>query len=178
MFTRITKILFLAISLAAAGYGAVEARANVVLPSEFSIDSVAGELSSPEQIARFIFRNFMVETDQAHFGKEEFWQSPAQLLASRRGDCEDFALFASEVLKANGISAFLVNIYGKKFAHTVCVFKENGRYHVIDGDQVKRYDAESLDALFSLIYPHWETAQMVSYSEKGSCGRVLKTFKK
>jgi len=178
MKTRITTCLVFLLSFSALVFGtSTEARAQA-LPSVFSIQSLANELTSPEKIARFIFRNFSVESDQTQFGREEFWQSPAELLFNKKGDCEDFALFAAEILKANGISAFIVNVYGKKFAHTVCVFKDQGKYHVIDGDEVKLYDAQNLNDLFSKFYPHWETAAMVTYSAKENAGHVLKFFRK
>ena len=142
------------------------------------MQSVTGQLSSPEQIARYIFRNFSYETDRDQFGKDDKWQTPEELLSSRKGDCEDFAFFAAEILKANGISSLLINIYGSNFAHTVCVFKENGKYHVIDGKEVIRYNAQSLDELFTMIYPHWNQAALVGFSSNGNCGQVLKVFDK
>lgn len=141
-----------------------------------TLQAVASQLTSPEQVAKYIFRNFTYETDRTQFGNDERWQTPEELLKNGRGDCEDFAFFASEILKANGISSFLVNVYGNKFAHTVCVFKENGKFHIVDGKEVVRYDASSMEELFSKIYPNWNSASMVGYSEKDNCGRVLKTF--
>lgn len=171
----VTKICVLAAALTVLG---MTAAADLKAEPIVAIQELAPQLSSPEHIARYIFKNFLVDTDDRNFGSEEYWQSPEELLLNGRGDCEDFALFASELLKANGVTAFLVNIYGKKFAHTVCVFKENGKYNVIDGDEVKRYEANDLPELFSKIYPHWNKAAMVAYHANGNCGKILKVFQK
>jgi len=176
MKVHFTKVGYFVISLALLSLlSNAPANAQAV---EATFQNVSANLTSPEQIARYIFRNFAYETDQTQFGSEEHWQAPEELMANRKGDCEDFALFASEILKANGISSFLVNVYGKNFAHTLCVFKEDGKFHVIDGKEVKRYNASSLDELFSKIYPRWNSAALVGFSSEKSCGRVLKTFQK
>lgn len=175
---NVTKILFVVCASLWALTFSQEAKAAAIPSPSYSVQNLATQLATPEEIARFIFRHFSVESDQKQFGKEEFWQTPEELLSNGKGDCEDFAFFANSVLKANGVSSFLVNVYGKKFAHTLCVFQENGSFHVIDGDEVKRYEAKSLEELFSLIYHHWESAQLVTYSSAHKNGRVLKTFRK
>ena len=142
-----------------------------------TVQTLSNQLTTPEDIARFIWRNFRVESDRVQFGREEHWQSPEELLSNQKGDCEDFALFASQILKSKGVTAFLVNVYGDKFAHTVCIFKENGKFHVLDGDTVKRCNADNLTDIFSKIYPFWKEAAIVAYCSPSDCGRILKTFK-
>lgn len=173
-----TKILFVVCATLSFLAISQEAKAAAIPSPAYSVQNLATQLATPEEIARFIFRHFSVESDQKQFGKEEFWQTPEELLSNGKGDCEDFAFFANSVLKANGVSSFLVNVYGKKFAHTICVFQENGAFHVIDGDEVKRFEAQTLEELFSKIYHHWESAQIVTYSSAHKSGRVLKTFRK
>jgi len=176
MKVRFSRICYFAFSLAV--FSLLSSTPTNAKAVEYTFQNISSNLTSPEQIARYIFRNFVYETDQAQFGSEEHWQAPEELMANRKGDCEDFALFASEILKANGISSFLLNVYGKKFAHTLCVFKENGKFNVIDGKEVKRYNASSLDELFEKIYPHWNSASLVGFSSESNRGRVLKTFQK
>lgn len=143
---------------------------------DFSIQSLSPALVTPELIARYIWKNFSVESDRRQFGENEHWQSPEELLRTRKGDCEDFALFAAEVLKANGISSFLVNIYGRKFAHTICIFKENGKYQILDGSKIKRINASTLNEVFLEAYPYWDKAAIVAYSSAGANGKILKIF--
>jgi predicted transglutaminase-like cysteine proteinase len=136
--------------------------AKAQLPDRsLSFSLIAQQLQTPEQITRYMWRNFLFENDARQFGREDYWQSPEEFLMTRKGDCEDFATFAYEILKLNGYSAYLLNIYGGKYSHTVCVFKENGKYQVIDGTDVKRYNAEALNDLTSEIYSRWETGMIV-----------------
>ncbi len=152
-----------------------EARAQV-LDRPLSLQVLASQLNTPEAIAKYMWRHFQVESDRAQFGREEKWQSPEEFLTTRRGDCEDFALFAQQVLKLNGISSFLLNVYSDKTAHTVCVFKEGGFYHVIDGTEVIRTKASSLDGLISEINPFWRESAIVRASESSDGGKILARF--
>ena len=148
-----------------------------VLPFQNVLHGLAASLSSPDALARYMWRNFSVESDQSNFGQEDHWQSPEELLATRKGDCEDFARFAYEILRMNGRTAFMINIYGRHgYGHTVCVFSENGRYDVIDGTDVKRLQTHSLTDIFGKIYPQWEKAAIVKTAAGTSHGILLKQF--
>jgi hypothetical protein len=136
-------------------------------------------LKTPDAIAGYIWKNFLFEKDQRQFGKEDYWQSPEELMKNRKGDCEDFARFALEVLKANGIQGFLMNIYGGngRYAHTICVFKDGDLYQVIDGDKVKKIDAKSLEEVSEKMYDHWEKAAIVAPTAQNT-GMILSQFSK
>ena len=138
-----------------------------------SFQNLAAQLTSPEDIVRFIWRHFRVESDQTQFGTADRWQSPEELLQSERGDCEDFALFAYAVFKAQGTQAFLLNVYGQGYGHTVCVFKKNGVFHAIDGTTVVRGE-KSLEQLIAKIHPFWKSAAIVKALQGSGRGIVLK----
>lgn len=144
-----------------------------LLDRGLSLNLLALELRTPEQIALYMWRHFAFEADQRQFGRHDHWQSPEELLANQKGDCEDFALFAHSLLKRNGFSSLLLSIYGKRFAHTVCVFKENGKYNAIDGTDVKRFEAENIRELSSQLYPFWETSTVVAPSSVSKSGVLL-----
>lgn len=134
--------------------------------------------STPEAIAHYFWKHYSYETDQQQFGKEEYWQSPEEFLQNKKGDCEDFALMQQALLKLNGYASFLVNVYSLKTAHTVCVFKDQGTYGVIDGTDVKRFDAANIQDLFTAIHPFWRQGTLVTYSPDDKKGHVLKKFKR
>jgi hypothetical protein len=148
------------------------------LDRSLSFQDLAFQLKTPETIARFLWENFAFEDDQRQFGKAEHWQSPEEFLKNHKGDCEDFARFAYEVFKLNGTTAFLLNVYGETFGHTVCVFKENGKYQIIDGTEVRRYDAENLNDLAAQIYPFWETGAIVTPATDSHESVILTQFAK
>lgn len=151
-----------------------------LLDRALSLRDLSFQLNTPESIAHFMWHNFSFENDKENFGKADYWQSPESFLVTRKGDCEDFALFAHTLLKVNGVNSFLLNIYGRKFAHTVCVFKENDKYNVIDGTKVIRFEAEDLTKLASQIYPFWKKAAVVKPAENGAdgFGVILAEFQK
>ena len=140
------------------------------------LQNVFSDLKSPDEISKYLWKNFRFSSDRVVFGEDEYWQSPEEFIQNGEGDCEDFALFARQALKAQGINAFLLNIYGDQFAHTVCVFKENGAFHVIDRDKVIRYNAKDIHELMDKIYPHWKKGAIVTRSSTKKSARVLSEF--
>ncbi len=155
-----------------------EAKAQIFSQSPLSLQTLSAELTSPEKIARYLWRNFAYEKDQSQFGTEEYWQSADQFLSNRKGDCEDFALLASELLKQSGRTAFIVNIYGSRYAHTICIYIENGKYNAIDGSDLKRVNADDLKSLISKINPSWTRAAITDISEETNKGKILKLITK
>jgi predicted transglutaminase-like cysteine proteinase len=52
---------------------------------------------------QFAHRHFTYAEDKVQFGTEDYWTSPAELLASQQGDCEDWAIFNYISLRHMGI---------------------------------------------------------------------------
>lgn len=151
-----------------------EAKAQIFSQSPLSLQTLSAELTSPEKIARYLWRNFAYEKDQSQFGTEEYWQSADQFLSNRKGDCEDFAVLARELLKQSGHKAFIVNIYGTRYAHTICVFIENGKYQAIDGSELKRINAGNLESLMSTINKDWKRAAIAEISGETNKSKIVK----
>lgn len=170
-------ILFSALFIA--GLFPVRSGHAASFPLPLELTQIAAQLSGPEAIAGYMWKNFRVESDQKNFGREEYWQSPQELLQNRRGDCEDFARFAYELLRAQGRKAWLISLYGRGgYGHTVCIFSEDGFYHVIDGSEVKRSKAKTLSKVFGKIYPFWQKAAMVKPLAGSPRAVIIKEFKK
>ncbi len=55
-----------------------------------------------EQVNRF-FNRIPSRTDLAHWGQNDYWASPLELLVSNGGDCEDYALAKYFTLRAAGV---------------------------------------------------------------------------
>ncbi|MBU3759729.1 MAG: transglutaminase domain-containing protein [Candidatus Omnitrophica bacterium] len=151
-----------------------EAHASFFSQPVPSLQNLSSELTTPEKIARYLWRHFAYEKDQTQFGAEEYWQSAEEFLANRRGDCEDFALLASALLQQAGRTAFTVNIYGSGYAHTICVYIEDGKYSAIDGSDLKKFQADNLEGLLSAIHSDWSRAAITALSEETRKGRILK----
>lgn len=139
-----------------------------------SLRNLAADLNTPEAVANYMWHNFTFEKDRRQFGNEDYWQTPEQFMTTRQGDCEDFAYFAYEMLKLNGRKAFVLNVYGGGFAHSVCVYLENGHYNVINGTTLDRLNAKDLKTVAEDIYPFWQHALVVIPSQNPSSAKVLK----
>ncbi len=150
------------------------ANAQQIFSRSLSVRDLAGQLKTPEDIARFMWGHFSFERDQRQFGTEEKWQNPDSFLETRKGDCEDFAAFAYEMLKRNGVKAFVFTVHGNGYGHAVCVFAENGRYNVINGTEVLRLGATDLREVATEIYPFWDHANVLIRAGGVSSFKVLR----
>ena len=56
-----------------------------------------------EVVNKFSHQSFSYITDINQFNVEDYWASPAEMLVSKRGDCEDWAIFTYVSLRALGI---------------------------------------------------------------------------
>lgn len=149
-----------------------------LLDRSLSLETLSSQLQSPDQILRYLWKNFLFEKDERLFGTEDYWQSPEEFLQNGKGDCEDFAQFAYALLKQQGVSAFLLNIYGDRFSHTVCMFKKDGKYQAIDSQDFKLYEAADLKGLIGQINSRWEKAALVQPSADTHRAKILAQFSK
>ena len=112
--------------------------------------------TSPKDIANFLHQNFKFAPDEKIFGEEDYWQAPEEFWKNRKGDCEDYALFSKSALEKLGIEAFVVSLYGDRgYGHTVTVFREEGRYNVINEDRLYNFRSKSIEEALTRIHPGW-----------------------
>ncbi len=161
------------LSIAALLFFTTVAEANAPLPDRvLSPGSLASYLTTPQDVALYIWRHFDFEHDQRQFGTEEYWQSAEEIMRTKKGDCEDFALFAREMLKRNNIFSFVLNLYGSR-DHALCIFKKNGLYGAVNGGDYIAPEFKDLCSLLSHIDPFWKTAAVTDIDANHQ-GRVLK----
>jgi predicted transglutaminase-like cysteine proteinase len=65
-------------------------------------DAPARELDSLSAVNAFFNRTPFV-TDIAHWGEEDYWATPAEMLSSNGGDCEDYSVAKYYMLKELGV---------------------------------------------------------------------------
>ena len=65
-------------------------------------DNSKTEMEKLDKVNKF-FNDFPFVDDIEHWGKEDYWATPVEFLASRGGDCEDFSLAKYFTLKAMGV---------------------------------------------------------------------------
>jgi hypothetical protein len=75
---------------------------------------------TPEKFAG-LFNDFDFELN-------EHIQTPEDFLARRKGDCDDYATLANDVLSQKGYHPRLIVVFMPKTIHVVCFVKETGTY--------------------------------------------------
>lgn len=138
------------------------------------LEQAAAAHATPDAVAGFLLDHFAFQRDTDLFGEIDRWQSPDEFLQRRAGDCEDYALLAQELLRRNGIEAYVFSLFGPEgYAHTVSVFvDEDGRYNVINGGTLRRYRANTLESVAAQINPAW-TVGMIA-EQDGTRGRIVR----
>jgi hypothetical protein len=73
-------------------------------------------------------------SDKDQFGKDDYWLPPEEFEKSKKGDCEDFALYAWRQLIEMGIkSRFVVGESGRYgYGHAWITIERNGRYFLLE----------------------------------------------
>ena len=138
------------------------------------LEQAAASNPTPDAVAGFLLEHFTFRRDADLFGEIDRWQSPEEFLQRRVGDCEDYALLAKELLRRNGIEAYVLSLFGEEgYAHTVSVFvDEDGRYNVINQGKLRRYRAPSLEQVAAQINPAWSVGMIAE--QDGPRGRVVR----
>ena len=121
-----------------------------------SFHQAVQNLNTPNQLVDFLQDNFKFTEDHNLFGSVDYWQAPQEFWDRKAGDCEDFALFAQYVLNQHNVETHVVSFYGPGgFAHTIAVYREKGRYNVINEDRLYLYRSKTIEEALSRVYPSW-----------------------
>lgn len=108
-------------------------------------------MRSPEDIARFFSQEFtyaMTLPDRAH--------TPEETMETMSGDCEDFALLASEMLARMGVESqvLIIRFSGMKIAHAICIWKDKkGYYNFISNRELERTGQRTVEGAVMKFYP-------------------------
>ena len=108
--------------------------------------------TSMEELRQFLSKCKQV-SDQAQFGKPDFWQPPDEFEQTRKGDCDCFALWTWRQLVEMGISnaRFVTGRVGRFSAgHAWVTFEQDGRTFILD--PTKAILGKTLPRLSTLSY--------------------------
>ena len=145
-------------------------------PGDALLTSLAQTRTTPESVAQWLKRGIAFRSDLLLFHRIDYWQSAQELLDRGAGDCEDYAILARDILRRQGRTAFLFSLYGRAgYAHTVCVFVEEGRYNIINQDRLVRSRAPTLEKLAQTICPEWTWGAVAE--REGHRGRALRVIR-
>lgn len=63
--------------------------------------------------------------------------SPQYFFKIKKGDCKDYAKFAEYCLRRAGYNAKYTKVGRGRGSHIICVYKEKGKYFVVDNDNLR-----------------------------------------
>lgn len=95
--------------------------------SRLPVDAIVRRFGTPRGIDTYMQVCFDYARDHDHRGVPDHWQDPLQTHAARRGDCEDWAVFAWHVLAAAGVEARVLCVFTEEHGHAVCLAFDRDR---------------------------------------------------
>lgn len=120
-----------------------------------------------EDVRRFL-QTCRYVSDEAQFGRRDYWIPPEEFERRRCGDCEDFALWTWRQLMRLGYSARFVCGHGGRYGtgHAWVSFERDGRTFIV----------ESLAAGFGPTFPRLSTLRYTPRLSVSWDGQVLRYF--
>ena len=118
------------------------------MPSDYL--GVIEALDTPFKVATWLYNSIEYEKDP-----ENKWQTPIELFERRKGDCEDYMLFAGECLKEGNY--FLV--YKTLGGHATYLIDNDGQGYITIGTHgyvVHKYDIEKVASFFYTKWKRWK----------------------
>ena len=88
---------------------------------DLSLEEVVRGFGTPEKVHDYMRVVFRYTSDREQFRVDELWQTPADMWARKRGDCEEFALMKALMLAWLGIDAWFV----------LCRDRQTGEDHAV-----------------------------------------------
>lgn len=80
-------------------------------------------------------------------GPGSAWPEPLKVLQNKSGDCEDYAVLNSQVLKVLGYKPSILSLVSARGAHAICVFEHDGYFFWFDNARLNKTTAKTLTEL-------------------------------
>lgn len=105
-------------------------------------------LAAMQLVNRTVNKSVKYRTDKALWGKDDYWATPAEIIARRAGDCEDFAIAKMAMLREAGFEQnqlqliVLKDVRKQVFHAVLAVHTEGGTYILDNMNNVVARDTE------------------------------------
>jgi hypothetical protein len=128
------------------------------------LSGIPRTLKSPQDLEKWLsgFKSKMQLPDMPQTVKE--------MLITRVGDCDDFAILASKALAGLGISStvLVIKFKGTPIRHAICVWKdENGNHNFFSAKRLVQTKKKSMDDVVKRYYPYFESVSVMDARERG-----------
>lgn len=97
------------------------------IPNDNGFISLIQGLDTPEKICQYMQDNFIFELNT-------FLLDPYQLYVTRKGDCNDFAIFGVFFANCHNYETYQIAIFDEdiRYNHCLAIYKENNSYNFSD----------------------------------------------
>jgi Bacterial transglutaminase-like cysteine proteinase BTLCP len=108
-------------------------------------------------------------SDKEQFGKDDYWQPPEHFEKTKKGDCDDFALWTWRQFLAMGYNARFVAGRKGDQGHAWVTFERNGKHYLVEpqfwplGDQFPSLHTARYHPRFSV---GWDGERISFYAHK------------
>lgn len=102
---------------------------------EISISKGSTQLEDIKKISNYLYSQFNYVSDTNYFKKTEYWETPAEVLSGKKGDCEDWANTLLSAIISYNPSIKCYNLGISDHITTFC-YLEDGTYVFIDQDNI------------------------------------------
>ncbi|MFA5260404.1 MAG: transglutaminase domain-containing protein [Candidatus Omnitrophota bacterium] len=89
------------------------------------------------------------------------WALPLDILRRRWGDCEDFALLNSAVLRVLGYHPRFLALQRARRAHAICTFQKDGAFLWFDNADIKNARVTTLQDLVQLLKKQYNLSHVL-----------------
>ena len=113
-----------------------------------------------EDVHHFI-DDFVYQYDKDQFGVTDYWQTPSQFFATKRGDCEDVHLFLADAFyRALGLESYLLigwkwEGFLRTIAHGMTIVKKEKYYLINYWDIIPMQHLRDVEALKRAGYTYF-----------------------
>ncbi len=102
------------------------------------MEQIVRRFGTPRDIDLFMQVCFDYVRDAEHHGLSDHWQDPHHTLEAKRGDCEDWAVFAWYVLERAGAEARVLCMFTEDDGHAVCLALDEEHAMTICNDGIRK----------------------------------------
>lgn len=129
-----------------------------------STEQLAEVCKTPAKIVAWVHRNIWYKDDMKSQGVKDYWQTAAETLTLKTGDCEDFSCLIGEALSYIGVVSYILAVIPEDgFGHAVCVYEFQGKTYAASNwdTRVVDYQCPTQD-IAEKVYKNWKTATIYS----------------
>ncbi|MBL7157006.1 MAG: hypothetical protein ISS92_02460 [Candidatus Omnitrophica bacterium] len=119
------------------------------------IETLAFSLKTPERLTTWMANNLSFQWTLPDKPK-----TSGEILASRSGDCDDFANLASLILDRMGISndVIIIRFHGLRMGHAICAWKRADRcYSFISNQKLTYTRCRTREEFLLKFYPDYRS---------------------